>query len=337
LIEIPGLLRELGADPADVVDAAGLDTIVLDSPESRIPYSAGGRLLHECVVKTGCQHFALLLGQRIRVAHVGLPGQLMQHSPTLGAALRTFVEYHHLNTQGMVKFLLEKDGVATFGCVIHQPGTEHVEQIYDLEVTATLGIMRELCGASWVPERVLFSHAKPANLAPYRRFFQTECRFDSERTALLFPAALLELRLPKADPKRIRDLQREAQARDDFGLVFRLKRSLRTLLLSQAASCDEVAKQLSMHRRTMERRLKSEGTTFQEVLDEVRSEAACQLLDTTGIPITEIAASLGYAETSAFTRAFRRWSGAAPLERRRRSQVVPSAKARSSDGIRTTS
>jgi hypothetical protein len=60
-------------------------------------------------VKTGCQHFALLLGQRIRLAHVGLPGQLMQHSPTLGVALRTFVEYHHLNTQGMVKFLLEKE------------------------------------------------------------------------------------------------------------------------------------------------------------------------------------------------------------------------------------
>ena len=117
------------------------------------------------------------------------------------------------------------------------------------------------------------------NLGPYRRFFQTECRFDSERTALLFPAALLKLRLPKADPKRIRDLQREAHARDDFGLVFRLRRSLRTLLLSQAASGDEVARQLSMHRRTMERHLKSEGTTFQEVLGEVRFQAACQLLE----------------------------------------------------------
>lgn len=173
-------------------------------------------------------------------------------------------------------------GVATLGCVIYQPGTEHVEQISDLEVTASLGIMRELCGARWVPERMLFAHAKPANLGPYRRFFQTECRFDSERTALLFPAALLKLRLPKADPKRIRDLQREAHARDDFGLVFRLRRSLRTLLLSQAASGDEVARQLSMHRRTMERHLKSEGTTFQEVLGEVRFQAACQLLDRQG-------------------------------------------------------
>jgi AraC-like DNA-binding protein len=78
-----------------------------------------------------------------------------------------------------------------------------------------------------------------------------------------------------------------------------------------------------MHHRTLNRRLKAEGTTFQELLDEVRFEAACQLLDTARIPITEIAVSLGYAETSASSRAFRRWSGATPVERRRRSQKEP--------------
>jgi AraC-like DNA-binding protein len=78
-----------------------------------------------------------------------------------------------------------------------------------------------------------------------------------------------------------------------------------------------------MHHRTLNRRLKAEGTTFQQLLDEVRFEAACQLLDTGHIPITEIAVSLGYAETSAFSRAFRRWSGATPVDRRRKSQQEP--------------
>jgi AraC-like DNA-binding protein len=104
--------------------------------------------------------------------------------------------------------------------------------------------------------------------------------------------------------------------------------------LAEAASGDEVAKQLSMHRRTLDRRLKTEGTTFQEVLDEVRFEAACQLLDTARIPITEIAATLGYAETSAFSRAFRRWSGTTPLERRRKSQMEPSPKGQRQSGGR---
>ena len=139
----------------------------------------------------------------------------------------------------------------------------------------------------------------------------------------MFAASTLDHRLASADPEQLRILEVQARARDDLGVVFRLRRSLRILLLAQGASADQVAKLLLMHRRTLNRRLKAEGTTFQELLDEVRFEAACQLLDRARTPITEIAASLGYAETSAFSRAFRRWSGATPLERRRISQNQP--------------
>jgi AraC-like DNA-binding protein len=323
LAELPTLLHEFGTDPAEVVAGAGLDLEVFDAQENQIPFAALGRLLHECVVRTRCAHFALLLGQRTRLSHLGLPGQLVRHSPTLGAAIRTYAVYQHLDTQGMAKFLLEKDGVGTLGNIIYQTGTEHVDQIYDIDVAATLSVIRELYGLHWRPERALFSHSKPTDVGPYRRFFQAPCRFDSERTALVFPATMLEQRIPGADPKQFRILEAQAQARADFGLVFRLRRTLGVLLLAEAASGDEVAKLLAMHRRTLNRRLKAEGTTFKNLLDEVRFEAACQLLDTGRIPITRIAVSLGYAETSAFSRAFRRWSGTTPVERRRRSQTEP--------------
>lgn len=322
LAEIPGLLRELGTDPTEVLASVGLDADALDSLENRIPFVAVGRLLHECAVKTRCQHFALLAGQRARLSHLGLPGQLVQCSPTLGAAIRTFAAYQHLNSQGMATYLLEEDGVATLGCVVYQRGAEHVDQIYDAGAEAALSLMRELCGTHWRPERVLFAHTKPTDGGPYRRFFQAPCRFDCERTALVFPAIVLEQRLPGADPKRFRILEAQAQAWADVNVAFWLRRTLRIMLLAEAVSADEVAKLLSMHRRTLNRRLKAEGTTFQQLLDEVRFETACQLLDTSRTPITEIAVSLGYAEPSAFSRAFRRWSGTTPVERRRRSQGV---------------
>lgn len=314
--DLSRLLRELGTDPTEVM--AGFDTDVLGSPENRGPFVAMGRLLHQCAVKTGCQHFGLLVGQRTRLSHLGLPGQLARYSPTLGVAIRTFAVYQHLNSQGMATFLLEKDGVATLGSVVYQKGAEHVEQIYDFNVATMIGIMRELCGARWRPERVLFSHSEPTDDRPYRRAFQAPCRFNAERTALVFPASVLDHRLASADPEQLRILEAQADARDDFGLVFRLRRSLRILLLAQNVSGDQVARLLLMHRRTLNRRLMAEGTTFQRLLDEVRFEAACQLLDTARIPITEIAATLGYAETSAFSRAFRRWSGVTPIQRRRR-------------------
>ena len=306
LAEIPGLLRELGTDPAAAAASAGLDPDVLDTLDNRIPFVAMGRLLHDCAVKTGCPHFALLVGQRTRLSHLGLPGQLALHSPTLGAAIRTFAVYQHLNSQGVAVFLLEEDGVATLGPVVYQKGAEHIDQIYDVYVAATLSIMRELCGARWRPERVLFSHSKPTDAGAYRHACQAPCQFNAERTALVFPASVLDRRLPGADPEQFRILEAQAHARDDFGVVFRLRRTLRILLLARGASGDEVARLLSMHHRTLNRRLKAEGTTFQELLDQVRFEAACQLLDTARIPITEIAVSLGYADTSAFSRAFRR-------------------------------
>ncbi len=323
LAELPVLLRELGTAPAEVMAGVGLDANGLDSLENRIPFVAMGRLLHDCAVRTGCPHFALLVGQRTRLSHLGLPGQLARHSPDVGAAIRTFAVYQHLNSQGMATFLLEKDGVATLGPVVYQRGAEHVDQIYDANVAAMLSIMRELCGAHWRPERVLFSHSKPTDAGLYRRAFQAPCQFDAERTALLFPASVLDHRLAGADPEQFRILEAQAHARDDLGVVFRLRRSLRILLLAQGVSGDQVARLLLMHRRTLNRRLRAEGTTFQELLDEVRFEAACQFLDTGRIPITAIAAALGYAETSAFSRAFRRWSGATPVQRRRGSQTDP--------------
>jgi AraC-like DNA-binding protein len=92
---------------------------------------------------------------------------------------------------------------------------------------------------------------------------------------------------------------------------------LRILLVSGRSSAQEVAAILSLHRRTLDRRLRDLGTNFQDILDEIRFETACQLLDNTQLRLVDIAASLGYSESSAFTRAYRRWCGVVPSRRRR--------------------
>jgi AraC-like DNA-binding protein len=265
---------------------------------------------------TRCPNFALLVGQRAKLLHLGPPGELLRHSATLNAALQTFVVYHHFNSQGMATFFLrDENGVAALGLVVYQTGAESVDQIYDCSIAVACNVIREVCGAGWALEKVLFSRTRPADVEPYRRFFQASCRFDSDRTAIFFPARWLTHAMPTADLKRLRSLEGQAQA-IGIELVDQLRRTLRILLLLGKCSAGELAELLLMHRRTLSRRLKSQGTTFQKVLDEVRLEAARQLLDVTKLPISEIAASLGYAESSAFTRAFRRWSGEAPYRRR---------------------
>jgi AraC-like DNA-binding protein len=166
------------------------------------------------------------------------------------------------------------------------------------------------------PEEVLFSRAKPADVGTYRRFFRAPCRFDWERTAICFPTRWLDNPMPEANLERLRILEQQAQTINKSELLSRLRRALRILLLSGPTSAQEVAALLFLHRRTLDRRLRDQGTNFQRVLDEISFAVACQLLDNTQLPLTDIAASLRYSESSAFTRAFRRWSGTAPSRRR---------------------
>jgi hypothetical protein len=121
----------MGVDSAEVLSAGGLNAAALSAVENRIPYVAMGKLLHECAARTGRPHFGLLAGQRTSLSHLGLPGELMRYSETLGAALQTFVVYHHLNSGGMATFMLEQDGMVELGSAIYQKGVESADQIYN--------------------------------------------------------------------------------------------------------------------------------------------------------------------------------------------------------------
>jgi len=116
------------------------------------------------------------------------------------------------------------------------------------------------------------------------------------------------------DPAQIR-------AATETDLIVRLHRALRLLLLYGHSSGDHVAQRLTMHRRTLNRRLKAQGTTFQEVLDGMRWEISRQLLTNTRVSLNEVAAAAGYGDTNTFVRAFRRWSGTTPGKWRDRQET----------------
>jgi hypothetical protein len=126
---------------------------------------------------------------------------MVRYSATLRNAAQTFDANHHLKSLGLATFTREDQGLVVSGYAIYQIGAEWVDQIYDCAVAIDCKVFREVCGSSWAPEKVLFSRARPADVGPYRRFFQAPCRFDSERTAMLFPSSVLERPMPEADPK----------------------------------------------------------------------------------------------------------------------------------------
>jgi AraC-like DNA-binding protein len=317
LVHVPEVLRTFGLDPALVVGRAGFDMTLLQDGDNVIPYIALDRLISVCARETCCPHFGLLLGQHGGPATLGPLGLLIQHAPDVGTALRELVHYLHIHDRGAAPNLEIFRTTAILSYSIYEPRVEAGDQIADGAIAIGFNIMKALCGSAWLPGEVALSRSKPADVSPYQRFFQAPVRFDSEQAALMFSTEWLERKPPRSDAELHRFIG--AQLRDKLGdnaLAFgaQVRRVMRTQLMNRRVSVDAVADLFGMHRRTLSRRLRSEGTSFDEILNEVRFEIANHLLADTEMPLSQIAAALDYSEASAFTRAFRRWSGSSPSD-----------------------
>lgn len=207
--------------------------------------------------------------------------------------------------------------LATYGYALYEPGVQRTEVIYDIALATIWNVVRTLCGSKWLPREVLFARWCPADLRPCRNFMRAPLRFDSGQSAVVFDRAWLDVPLPTADPQRLAQLEAEAlqiESRATENLVGLVRRVIRRQLLSGRSSMHSVAEEHAVHRRTLDRRLQSHGVGFQTLSDEVGYEVSRQLLATTTMPIIAIAQSLRYADASAFSHAFRRWSGTTPTE-----------------------
>ena len=312
--EIVPVLHEFCLDPDPLIRASGLDPSLFADGMSVLPFAALDRLYTLCVTRTNCSHFGLLVGQRATILSLGLVGRLMQHSDTVGDALSVFVANLSLQVRKVVPALTFSDDTALLTFATSQVEGMSAMHILDAALGVMVNILRSLCGPNWNPTEVLVPRAAPVNTEPYRRHFQASVRFNQETATLMFPARDLTLRMTGADPLLRAMLEERIQhlkGAQGSTLSDDIRRLLRTRLTSHRCSAEDIADLLSMHRRTLSRHLK-DSMSYRALTNEIRFEIARQLLEDTDVPLSQIAAALGYSEASAFTRAFRRWSGETP-------------------------
>jgi AraC-like DNA-binding protein len=317
LLAIPTLLREHGRDPETVFRQAGLSLELWNDPATEISFVSASRLLEASAAATGCDHFGLLLGERVEIASLGLAGLLLGCAPDPGIAIDMLRKHLNLHDSGGLVTFETVDELARFGYLITQPGTSAIDQIYDLSITVACKIMRGLCGADWSPSKVLLSRNRPRDTRPYARFFQAPVEFSALANAIEFPVSWLHCPNRGADPhlfKYLSDRAGELQIRHHTTLLANLQRIMLNALFHQRCSVEYVAGMLGMHQRTLNRRLGEINTSFRQELEKLRFELARQLLANQQLSINEIASFLDYSDQAAFSRAFKRWSGASPSE-----------------------
>lgn len=320
---VPDLLREAGLDPARILAEVGLPANALDDPEQLIPAAQLGALLSLGAARTGWEDFGLRAGARGGLHTIGLIGELARHAPTVGQALREIVLNLHLHDRTGVGLFEVSPRSVSFGYATYRLGTPGTRHISAGAIAIAANILRELCGKGFALTEVRLPVREPPDPAPYRRFFRAPVRFNAEEPLVVFPVSWLAAPLAQSDAGNREQLQAHlagVMAVSDDDLCDKLKRLLRVVVVHAGGSQDQVAAHFALHRRTLNRRLNALGATFQGLVEETRFEISRQLLNDTDMSAMQIAAVLDYADASAFTRAFRRWTGTTPQRWRERPQ-----------------
>jgi len=315
LVNLAHLVQSLGCDPGPVFKQSGFDPGEFQDPDHWMPYLRSSQLLANCVEATGCEHIGLLLGQQAEPSHLGITGFLVRAAPKVGQALQALVENMDLHDEGGTVSLDVGPEYTSLGFALHIPGVSATEQICDLSAVMMYKIMGALCGPDWVASTVKLIRKEPEDWEPYRRFFRTALFFNSSECAITFKNQCLNQNSPSADKLLYKYLSQKASHLHDLHhheLLENLPAALTRGLLTEQFAAHQVADMFGLRERTLHRRLRTAGTSFRQELDLARKSVSEQLLGSTSLPVCDIANSLGYADSSGFIRAFRRWNGTSP-------------------------
>lgn len=315
-----GLLAEAGVGLAEVLDAAGLPRATFDCPDSLVPYIQLESLFDVCEQRLSCDHVGLLIGQRSRLIDMGLAGEAAMCERTTGEALRAFIEHFNLHdTAATCTLLADRHGIR-FVYTVLQQGMHDTRHFQYGAIAITCNILRDLCGLEFEPVVVRFASRMPNHLRPFHRFFRAPLEFDCEESSITFLPRWLERPVPAVDEAhRVRVMARLRAEHDamltDFPSVVR--RVFRKHMLSGSFRMEDVARTLSMHRRTLDRHLQQHGVLYSDLVDTVREDVARQLLQDTLMPIQRISDTVRYSSAANFATAFRRRTGMTPSDYRR--------------------
>jgi AraC-like DNA-binding protein len=292
----------------------------ITNPERLIPLHQGVRFLEEAARSQGIAQLGLLAGLATSIDALGMFGMLIQQSRSLDEALSLlFTLGPKFNSGERWWLALEGDRARLCHRYFHRfdDGGRQAEQFC---VASAVTIVRLVGGPAWTPEEVWFESRRfPVTVLP-----GTRLHFEQPTTAIVFPSILLSARLaPRIPATTPRDLLDEwiasAPARDFTGSLQQAITALSPprghLRIGMTASA------LGLSVRTFQRRLADAGLSFESVLRMSRLDVAARLLAETSSRVLDIALDLGYSDHAHFTRAFRRWTGLAPLEYRRAHQA----------------
>jgi AraC-like DNA-binding protein len=307
------------------LSSAGVDAAMFADPDARIPLDLVRSVIAVSIQKTGDLCLGLHAGECVEIGDFAPVDQTTRNCANLREALVLGSRYSRLHDDGLQPILIEDDDRATLEIHDAHPGRSHVSN--EFQVSCILRRLGFFLHDTFIPLEVHMRHDKASNAAEYARVFRAPVRLGAEHNAIVFRRELLDIPARHPNPSLLSSFHRNAdrllsdlQRGDTF--VGRVRRLL-IERLEEGVAITETARRLHVSEATLRRRLAEEGTTYRHVVDTVRKEVALSYLDGRLQP-TEVGYRVGFANSGAFSRAFRRWTGTSPMEYRERRAREPS-------------
>jgi len=314
--------EQLGLDPDQLLASAKLSREELEDPDSRIQAGKNIQLWRSVLAAIDDVDLGIRLGAELKIKDVGLVGYAMMHSANLGEALGRLARFGRILSDDFPPRLRTTGSRVVFSIEPLPELRVTMSRLADFDLAALLTILREITGLDLVPMEAHFPYREPsAGLEAHRGFFAGRLLFDQPEVGLVFKRENLKLPVRTADAELGRYLETLAeQVLESLvlggTLSERVERTLWSQIKEGRPQLETVASALAMSSRTLQRRLREEGTSFVTLLDDFRHRFSLLLLEDRELAVYEVAYLLGYSEPSTFYRAFRRWTQFSPQEYR---------------------
>jgi AraC-like DNA-binding protein len=313
--------RRAGIALDPLISQAGLTRQQLDDPRAPISVRDQIKFLNLAAEALRDDLLGFHLAQTLDLRAAGLLYYLLASSETLLDGLQRISRYSTIVNEGITQTCAHEPELSV-SFRYHGVGRHLDRQQIECWTTALMRMCRQLTGLRLVPSRVRMVHRRREDqAAELTRLFGTTIEFGAAVDDIALPRRFAEARILSADPYLNQVLLaycEEALSRRKRAGTFRasVENAIAPQLPHGKANVTAVARQLAVSPRTLARRLSEEGTSFSEVLERLRRDLAARYLVDKEFGIAQVAWLLGYEETSAFSRAFKRWTGKTPRDMR---------------------
>jgi AraC-like DNA-binding protein len=314
------LLEMHGIDAEAFVREGGYAPETFRDPSARLPTRAVDAAARAAAERIADPAFALRAARCWHPSNLGALGFAWLASSTLRTALRRLERYNRILTE-KATYRLE-DSARGLRLVFEHGRKDPV--VAALGTDYALSIVLDMCrmnfGAALRAQEATLRRTRPADPAPWEHFFGCRVQFGAARDSFLLARRDVDEPLPVSNRQIAGTLDavlaRQLADLDRANVAARCKAVLLERLASGDAPVEDIARTLHMSPRTLQRKLADADLTYQRLVDETRRDLALRYIEEPGKSITEITFLLGFSGQSAFTRAFRRWTGKAPSEYR---------------------